>query len=123
MLIRMRLALLSAAIVLLFSMPIAAADVTGTWAAEVQTDAGSGTPTFEFKQDGDKLTGTYRGQFGEAKLNGSVKDSAVQWTIKLSQGGESMEIKYEGELQSDGSMKGKVTLGTMASGTFTAKKK
>ena len=113
------------ALVLFFVMAASlfGADLTGTWTADVQTDAGSGTPTFEIKQDGDKLSGVYRGQLGEEKISGQVKGNHVTWTFKLSQGTESMEVKYEGEVQSDGTMKGKVALGTMASGTWTAKKK
>ena len=44
-------------------------DVTGKWAFAVETAAGSGTPTMTFKQDGEKLTGHYSGQLGEADLN------------------------------------------------------
>jgi len=33
-------------------------DLTGKWLFNVQTDAGSGTPTVTLKQDGEKLTGT-----------------------------------------------------------------
>ena len=40
-------------------------DVTGKWAANVETSAGSGAPNFTFKQDGEKLTGHYVGTFGE----------------------------------------------------------
>ena len=48
-------------------------DVTGKWIFEVTTDAGSGSPTFAFKQTGEKLTGTYAGLFGSAKLTGPKK--------------------------------------------------
>jgi len=41
-------------------------DVTGKWAFNVETAAGSGTPTITFTQDGEKLTGKYSGQLGEA---------------------------------------------------------
>ena len=34
-----------------------AADISGKWTFDVETDLGSGTPTFVFKQDGEKLTG------------------------------------------------------------------
>jgi hypothetical protein len=60
--------------------PLAAAgqaskvDVTGKWLFNVQTDAGSGTPTVTLKQDGEKLTGHYSSQnFGEQELTGTVK--------------------------------------------------
>src|SRR5262245_2312565 len=34
-------------------------DMTGEWVFEVQTDAGSGSPTFSLKQTGEKVTGKY----------------------------------------------------------------
>src|SRR6266704_909742 len=52
-------------------------DVTGNWIFTVETSAGSGTPKFTFKQDGEKLTGHYSGQLGEAELTGSVKSNAI----------------------------------------------
>ena len=49
-------------------------DVTGAWAFEVQTEAGTGTPLVTFKQDGEKLTGHYSSSvLGEAELSGSIK--------------------------------------------------
>jgi hypothetical protein len=44
-----------------------AADVTGTWTAEMKTpDGNSFQLTFTFKQDGAKLTGTVQGPQGDA---------------------------------------------------------
>ncbi len=106
----------------LASMPLAAADVTGAWIFEVTLDAGTGTPSFEFKQDGEKLTGKYMGMFGEAPLTGTVKGDRIRFQFKLSQGGESIEVIYEGAIQGD-SMKGKADYSGMASGTWTAKRK
>lgn len=99
-----------------------AADVSGKWNFDVQLDAGSGSPTFFFEQAGEKLSGKYQGQFGEQKLTGTVKGSSIRFSFTLSQGGESLEVVYEGTIESNGSMKGKVNYGTMASGTWTAKK-
>jgi hypothetical protein len=42
----------------------AAADVTGTWTAQMQGPNGDMTLTFHFKQDGDKLTGTVESSMG-----------------------------------------------------------
>jgi hypothetical protein len=42
-------------------------DVSGTWNAKVETDAGSGTLIFVSKQSGEKLSGTYSGVLGEAQ--------------------------------------------------------
>jgi hypothetical protein len=47
-----------------------AADISGAWEFNVETAQGSGSPSFEFKQDGEKLAGTYSGMFGKAPLSG-----------------------------------------------------
>ena len=97
------------------------ADVTGTWAFTVETQAGSGSPTFVFKQDGENLTGTYKGQFGEAPIKGTVKGNAIKFTVKVSAQDQNIEIEYEGTVEGN-SMKGKVKLGDLGEGTFTGKK-
>ena len=60
-----------------------ATNVTGEWAFNVQTDQGGGTPTITFKQDGEKLTGNYAGQLGNADLTGTVKGNAIHFTFTL----------------------------------------
>lgn len=100
-----------------------AEDLTGAWAAEVNLDAGSGTPTFELKQQGSQLTGKYIGMFGEEPLKGSLDGKKIRFTFTISQGGEKIEAVYEGTVESANSMKGKATYGSFASGTWTAKRK
>ena len=100
---------------------MAQTNVTGSWTLTVETQAGSGSPTFEFKQAGEELTGTYKGQFGESPLKGTVKGNEIKFTIKISAQGQDLEIQYDGTV--DGStMKGKVKLGELGEGTFSGKK-
>jgi hypothetical protein len=97
-------------------------DVTGTWAMSVESAAGTGTPTVVLKQDGEKLTGQYSGQLGEAPLTGSVKGSAVEFSFDVSFQGTALHIIYAGTADAS-SMKGTVKLGDFGEGTFTGKKK
>jgi len=97
-------------------------DVSGTWLFQVETGAGSGTPTMTFKQDGGKLSGQYSGALGEATLTGTVKGNAVEFSFDASIQGTNLHVVYSGTAEKD-SMKGKVTLGDVGEGTFTAKKK
>lgn len=102
------------------SISMFAADVTGTWHVEVKTDAGSGSPTFVLKQDGDKITGSYSGQLGEAKVTGTVKGDEV--TFGFDMGGAA--VVYVGKVDAAGKkMTGEVDLAGQASGTFTGEKK
>ncbi|MFV8227053.1 hypothetical protein ACNKXV_13975, partial [Christiangramia aquimixticola] len=48
-------------------------DLTGTWTVDVQTDMGSGNPTFVLKQEGEKITGTYSGSLGDSQVTGTLK--------------------------------------------------
>jgi hypothetical protein len=98
-----------------------AVDVTGTWIMAVQTGAGSGSPTFILVQKGDALSGSYKGQLGEAQVTGTVKgdDVTIEYTVDGPAG--SLSVKYSGK--TDGkTMSGKVSLGQMGEGTFTGTK-
>lgn len=98
-----------------------AADISGSWEFAVETSQGSGTPSFEFKQEGEKLSGTYSGQFGTAKLAGTVKGGQVEFTFEIpSLDGK---VTYKGTLDGPARIKGDVAYGDVAKGTFTAKKK
>ena len=107
---------------LLFSFAALAHDVSGKWTFEVQTDAGGGSPTFVFKQTGEKLTGTYNGAFGSAELAGTVKGDDIEFTIQVDAGGQAAKIVYKGKIAADGKMSGSVDLAGMGSGTWTGSK-
>lgn len=95
-----------------------AADISGKWTFNVVLDAGSGSPTFEFKQTGEKLTGTYHGTLGDAPLNGTVKGNQVEFTIQSDQG----QAKYSGTLDGATKIKGTVDYGQLGTGKFDGTK-
>ena len=99
----------------------AAADASGTWNLNVETDSGSGNPVFTFKQEGETLTGTYKGVFGEAPVTGSLKGNEIKFTVKVSAEGDELTINYTGTIEGS-SIKGTVQLGSFGDGTFTGKK-
>lgn len=103
------------------STAASANNISGVWEAAVETSAGSGTPTLTFQQDGEKLTGTYKGQLGEFPLTGTLKGDALEFSFKLSGQLDGMAV-YKGTV-SGATMKGTLDLAGAASGTFTAKKK
>ena len=94
-------------------------DVSGNWAFEVDIAGNQGKPSFTFKQDGDKLTGKYKGQFGEADLTGTVKGKDIEFSFEIDGGGK---VVYKGTIDKD-SMSGKADYAGQAEGTWTAKKK
>jgi hypothetical protein len=98
------------------------ADVAGTWAITVEIGGNTGTPTLTLKQDGEKLTGTYASQvFGEQKVTGSIKGNDITFGFTASLEGNNVTVTYTGTVDK-ATMKGKVALGELGEGTFTAKK-
>jgi hypothetical protein len=108
--------------ILLAAAALAGADISGTWRFEVQTDAGTGSPEFVLKQEGEKLSGTYKGMLGEAQVRGTVKGSDVVIEFDTDYTGEKMAVRYTGKLDSPDKMTGKVALGEYT-GTFTGTRK
>ncbi len=95
-----------------------AVDITGTWDLAVEVPSGTGNPVLTLKQEGNDITGTYAGAFGEAPLKGKIKGEKFE--VKFNSGG--IDMVYKGK--SDGTtMKGSVDLGSYGMGTFDGKKK
>lgn len=113
--------IIPALLLLAFSVAAARADVTGTWKITVESQAGTGTPTVILKQAGEELTGTYKGQLGEAPLKGTIKGNEIAFSFKVNAQGQDLQIDYTGTVDGD-AMKGKVKLGDFGEGTFTGKK-
>ena len=111
-------------VAMLLAAPLAAQkfDMTGEWAFEVTTDAGTGSPTFSLKQTGDKVTGKYKGILGEADVTGSGTGKTFKLTFSGDAQGTTITAVYDGEFESATSVKGKMDMGGVASGTFTGKK-
>jgi hypothetical protein len=98
-----------------------AADVTGTWLMTVEIQGGGGNPTFVLAQKGEEVTGTYKGQLGEAPVTGSLKGNDLSLSYKISAQGVDLEVKYIGTV-SGNTMNGKVSLGEFGEGTFKGTK-
>jgi hypothetical protein len=97
-------------------------NISGGWAFQVETPQGAGSPTFNFKQEGEKLTGQYKGAFGEAPVEGTVKGANVEFAIKVEAQGQKLTISYKGTIEKDGTMKGTAEVGELGSATWTAKR-
>src|SRR5712671_1176811 len=98
-----------------------AADVSGNWNLSVETPQGTRTPTMTLAQKGEVLTGTYHSQRGDQPMTGSIKGNAIKLSYTVGGGDRSMTINYDGTLEGD-TITGKVVMGQMGEGKFTAKK-
>ncbi len=104
---------------MLCGLTLLAADLSGTWSADVVLDAGNGTATFVFTQKGNTLSGTYSGALGEAKVAGTVQGNQVEWSFETADAGK---VVYKGTLDGE-KIKGTAEYGSVGKGTFTATKK
>jgi hypothetical protein len=110
---------------MLCSLGAFSADITGSWEMTVETNQGAGTPTVEFKQSGEKLTGIFHSQiFGDVKIEGTVKGDVVEFAFVADAGGQSIKVSYKGKVESPATMRGTaVYAGIDDKATWTAKRK
>ena len=103
--------------------PAAKVDLTGTWDVQVATDSISASPTISIKQDGEKLTGTYTSaQYGNFPLTGTVKGDKFELNVAMAIEGNTLNVYLGGTIDKD-SIKGNISYGDFASGTFTGARK
>lgn len=93
---------LFAAVVTMTAMSISmlAADVAGKWVAEMTSpDGQKRQSTFDFKVDGDKLSGTVANARGETKIeDGTVKGDDISFSVTRNFGGNEVKMKYKGKV-------------------------
>lgn len=108
-------------LLLLSFMPLAAhaskIDMTGKWTMQVKSGTSSGTPVFDLKQEGQALSGSYTGRYGEAPVTGKVTGSDFEITYNL--GG--VTVVYAGKVK-DNTCEGNVDFGGYGKATFTGQK-
>ncbi len=79
-----------------------AADVTGTWAMEVEGEMGSFEVDLELEQEGASFEGSASGQFGTLDVeDGLVSGTDVSFTIVVDAGGETLELSFTGTVEDD----------------------
>ena len=101
-----------------------AADISGTWKFSVDLeDGGHGDPTFVFKQEDGKLTGTYDGPLGQYKVTGSVEGAKAVFGFDFTIDGEASKATYTGNIESSTKMTGTVEFRNGPRGKWTATKK
>lgn len=94
---------LIATLFLLSSSFVMAADVTGKWTGEAAGPNGNFALKFDFKQTGDKLTGTLEGPQGDPMTinDGKVEGDTVSFSVTFEGGGNQMKIIHSGAVKGD----------------------
>jgi hypothetical protein len=79
-----------------------AADVTGKWTAEFDTQIGVQKYTYQFKVEGAKLTGRATSQFGDTEIQeGKVEGDQIFFVEPLDFQGQKLRIEYKGKVSGD----------------------
>ncbi len=97
--------LLKLFLILALAVTAFAADPSGKWVANFESENGSMELTFNFKVDGDKLTGTVTGPQGDLAISdGKVDGDNITFTVETSDfkivhkgtiSGDEMKLKFE----------------------------
>jgi hypothetical protein len=95
------------------------ANIEGKWYFTVVTPQVTGNPVFTFKQDGNKLTGTYEGKLGEAPVTGTIKGNDVVFQFVTDP--KAGPAIYTGKVDGN-KMSGTIDFAGKAKGTFEGDK-
>jgi opacity protein-like surface antigen len=103
-----------------------AADISGKWTAEFDSQVGVQKYVFDFKVEGSKLTGTAISNIGgtEAKTpitEGSVSGNEVTFVENLDYQGMQLRISYKGTISGD-EIKFSRNVGDQGGETFVARR-
>ncbi len=121
----MRRISLAAIMMALISVALWAADVTGKWTGQMAGPNGEGFAlTFNFKQDGTKLTGTVQGPQGDPIeiSNGKVEGDKLSFVVTIEANG-GMKIMHDGTVSGDEiKLNSKAESGDFPGGSMTLKR-
>jgi L-seryl-tRNA(Ser) seleniumtransferase len=109
-------AMFFATAMLLASAP---ANIAGAWQFKVELSMGTAEPVVTFKQDGEKITGTYEGRYGTSDLEGTVKDNHVEFAVTFLIQGDPIVGAFAGTIDGD-RMSGQVEYEGAGDGQWTA---
>ena len=96
-----RFLVLAGLVFALFTAAVAA-DITGKWAAEFDTQIGAQKYMYDFKVDAGKLTGTAAGPQGSVAIaEGKVTGDDVYFVENMTYQGMDIRIEYSGRISGD----------------------
>jgi hypothetical protein len=99
-----------------------AADPTGKWTTTISTQIGELAYTYEFKGEGEKLTGKAKSQFGEVEITeGKVNGDEITFVENINFDGNAIRIEYKGKVSGD-EIKFTRKVGDFATEDFVAKR-
>jgi hypothetical protein len=100
----------------------AEANVTGIWDMTIEAEAASGDAVLSLRQEGQNLTGSYKGRLGESRLTGTVRDNSIRFSVSLRFRDVSFKVTYSGVVEDD-HMQGKADFENGKTGTWQARRR
>ena len=123
----MRKGVVLAVLILVGLVCVYAADITGKWTAEFDSQVGVQKYVFDFKVDGTKLTGTATSKIADAAeaktpiAEGAVNGDDITFVENLNYSGMELKITYKGKIAGD-EIKFSRDVGGQGGETFVAKR-
>jgi hypothetical protein len=111
------------ALLLLAARPVfAQTNIAGDWDVTVNSPQGATTTPVTFKQDGEKVSGIFKGQQGQLPFEGgTLTGSDLTFTFTITMQGMQLPITLTGKVEG-ATMAGKADFGGLAQGDWTAKR-
>jgi hypothetical protein len=104
------------------ALTVWAADASGKWTTTISTPIGELAYTYEFKVEGDKLTGKAKSQFGDVEITeGKVTGDEITFVETVNFDGNALRIDYKGKVSGD-EIKFTRTVGEFGTEDFVAKR-
>jgi len=103
----MRKGVILAVLILVGLVSVYAADITGKWNTQFDSQVGVQKYVFEFKVEGTKLTGTAISKVADAAevktpiTEGAVNGDDVTFVENLDYSGQQLKITYKGKIAGD----------------------
>ena len=107
-------------------IPIHGSETSGKWAAIITTPIGEMNYIFEFKVDGEKLTGKAVMSMGSessesALMEGSVRGDEIFFVETLKMQGQELRCEYKGKISGD-EIRGSRNVGSYGAEEFVLKR-
>jgi hypothetical protein len=101
--VKSKLCLIMAGMTLAFANSASAGDASGKWTAQVPgRDGQTRETTFNFKVEGEALTGTVSGRQGDMAITGgTIKGDDLSFNVTASFGGNDVKLVYKGKIEGD----------------------
>ena len=100
-----------------------AADISGSWTAEFDTQVGKQSYTFMLEVDGMELTGTAASSNGNSAIaEGTVEGETLRFVENMNYQGIGLRIVYTGEIVSSDEINFTRQVGEYGSENFTAQR-